>query len=61
MRKVRNDEGGGCAWAPYKQAKTGRTRKVGDAEFINILNAQNGWKISTDNGLVQPPDDEQPL
>jgi hypothetical protein len=41
-------------WESFKRRKTGRKRKVGDADFINFLNAQNGWKTVT-------PDDGETL
>jgi hypothetical protein len=38
-------------WESFKRAKTGRKGKIGDADFINFLNAQNGWKtVKMDDG-----------
>jgi hypothetical protein len=38
-------------WESFKRAKTGRKGKIGDADFINFLNAQNGRKaVTLDNG-----------
>lgn len=42
-------------WEDFKRMQTGRKRKVNDADFINFLNAQNGWSP------VMPDDDENTL